>query len=249
MVVEGRIRRQNAAMLRRLKSVAAVALLVSLLAGLLALVSGPGYRLGLFSLPAAFTLLRWGVYAALLGVLLAGVALWRARGRSVPAAVALVIALIVVGLPLRFYRIARSVPPIHDITTDTANPPQFDAIVPLRQGANPLDHSQEVARQQREAYPDIRPMILEVPAAQVFDRAVRAARDQGWEIVAVNADAWRIEATDTTTFFGFKDDVVVRLTPLGSRTVVDVRSVSRVGRSDVGTNARRIREYLTTLSM
>jgi uncharacterized protein (DUF1499 family) len=66
--------------------------------------------------------------------------------------------------------------------------------------------------------------------------------------VNVSAESWRIEATDTTTFFGFKDDIVVRLTPIAGRTVVDVRSVSRIGRSDVGTNARRIREYLAALS-
>ena len=123
------------------------------------------------------------------------------------------------------------------------------AVVPLRKDArNTLDYSQEVARQQREAYPDIKPLVLEVPAAQVFDRAVRAARDAGWELVNVSAEQWRIEATDTTSFFGFKDDIVVRLTPIGSRTVVDVRSVSRIGRSDVGTNAKRIREYLAALS-
>jgi uncharacterized protein (DUF1499 family) len=121
--------------------------------------------------------------------------------------------------------------------------------VPLRAEApNSLEYSQDAARQQRDAYPDIKPLILEVPAAQVFDRAVAAARESGWEIVASNADAGRIEATDTTTFFGFKDDIVVRLTPLESRTVVDVRSVSRVGRGDVGTNARRIREFLDRLS-
>ena len=236
-------------MVHHLKSVAAVALLVSAVAGLLALFSGPAYRLGLFSLPAAFNVLRWGVYAGLVGLLLAGVALWRARGRSVLGAIALVLALVVVGVPLRFQRLAASVPPIHDITTDTANPPAFDAVVALRKDApNSLEYSQEVARQQREAYPDIKPLVLEMPAAQVFDRAVRAAHDQGWEVVVVNADAWRIEATDTTTFFGFKDDVVVRLTPMDGRTVVDVRSVSRVGRSDVGANARRIRRYLAALA-
>lgn len=236
-------------MVHHLKSVAAVALLVSAVAGLLALFSGPAYRLGLFSLPAAFNVLRWGVYAGLVGLLLAGVALWRARGRSALGAMALVLALVVVGVPLRFQRLAASVPPIHDITTDTANPPAFDAVVALRKDApNSLEYSQDVARQQREAYPDVKPLVLEMPAAQVFDRAVGAAHDQGWEVVVVNADTWRIEATDTTTFFGFKDDVVVRLTPMDSRTVVDVRSVSRVGRSDVGANARRIRRYLAALA-
>jgi uncharacterized protein (DUF1499 family) len=236
-------------MLRRLRSLGGVALLVSLVAGVLVLLSGPGYRLGAFSLDGAFNVLRWGAYAGLTGLLLAAVALWRARGRSVAAAAALVLAIVITAVPLRLYLAGASAPPIHDITTDTANPPHFDAVVPLRRDApNSLEYSQEAARRQREAYPDIKPLVLETPAAQVFDRAVRAARDRGWEIVAVNADAWRIEATETTSFFGLKADVVVRLTPIGGRTVVDVRSVSREGRGDSGTNARRIREYLAALS-
>ena len=232
-----------------LKSLDALAPLVVLVAGLVLLLSGPGYRLNVWSLPSAFMVLRWGAYAAILGIVLAGAALWRTRGRSVLAAAALVTGLIAVAVPLRFYRAAAAVPPIHDISTDTATPPTFNAVVPLRAAApNPLAYSQEVARQQRASYPDIKPVILEMPAPQVFERALQAARDSGWEIVAANADAGRIEATDTTFFFGFKDDIVVRVTAIGSRTIVDVRSVSRVGRSDAGTNARRIRQYLERLA-
>jgi uncharacterized protein (DUF1499 family) len=231
------------------RSFGAYAALVAVVAALMLLFAGPGYRVGAWALPTAFTLMRWSVYGSVLALALALAALWRARGRSPLGAAALVVAAIGVLVPLRWMLVARSAPPIHDITTDTANPPTFQAIVPLRKDApNSLEYSQEAARQQREAYPDIKPMILEVPAAQVFDRAVRAAHDAGWEVVNVNAENWRIEATDTTTFFGFKDDIVVRLTPIGSRTVVDVRSVSRLGRGDVGTNARRIRDYLAAIS-
>jgi uncharacterized protein (DUF1499 family) len=232
-----------------LRSLGAAAAVVALLAGLLLLLTGPGYRVGVWSLPTAFGIMRWSVYAAIAALVLAIAALWRARGRSGPGLVALVVSLVALGVPLRWMLIARSVPAIHDITTDTANPPVFQAIVPLRKDApNSLEYSQETARQQREGYPDIKPLVLEMPAAQVFDRAVRAANEAGWDVVNVSAENWRIEATDTTTFFGFKDDVVVRLTPIGSRTVVDVRSVSRLGRSDVGTNARRIRDYLAAVS-
>jgi uncharacterized protein (DUF1499 family) len=233
----------------KLKSFGAVALLVAVLSAMVLLLSGPGYRVGAWSLPTAFMLLRWGAYGGILAAVVAGGAMWRARGRSVFAALAFVIGLTTVAIPLRLQRAAASAPPIHDITTDTANPPTFNAVVPLRADAsNTLEYSQEVARQQREHYPDIKPVIVEMPPPQVFERALEAARDAGWEIVATDADAGWIEATDTTTFFGFKDDVVVRLTSIGSRTVVDVRSVSRVGRGDVGTNARRIREYLGRLS-
>jgi len=232
-----------------LRSFGAAALLAALASGLLLLLTGPGYRIGVWPLQTAFTLMRWSVYGGVIALVLAGVGLWRNRGRSLFGALAVVVALATVAIPLRWQQIARGAPPIHDITTDTANPPTFEAVVPLRKDArNPLDYSQEVARQQREAYPDIKPLVLEIPAAQVFDRAMRAARDAGWELVNASAESWRIEATDTTTFFGFKDDIVVRLTPIGSRTVVDVRSVSRVGRGDAGTNARRIREYLAAIS-
>jgi len=144
---------------------------------------------------------------------------------------------------------ARNKPPIHDITTDTADPPPFVAIVPLRRDArNPVEYGgPAVAAQQREAYPDIAPLSLPVPPAQAFERAERAARGQGWEIVAAVPAEGRIEATDTTRWFGFKDDVVIRVRPEGAGSRVDVRSVSRVGRGDVGTNARRIGQFLDAL--
>ena len=67
-------------------------------------------------------------------------------------------------------------------------------------------------------------------------------------LVAAEAADGRIEATDTTFWFGFKDDVVVRVQPADNGSRIDVRSESRVGKSDVGTNARRIRAYLAKLA-
>ena len=226
-----------------------LALLVALVAGVLLLVSGLGYRIGTWPLPVAFMLLRWGAYGAVAATVLAAGALWRSGGRDVLAALALIVGLLMVVIPFRFQRMAAAAPPIHDITTDTRNPPTFEAVVPLRADApNSLEYMQNVARQQHDAYPDLKPLILELPAAAVFERALAAAREAGWNIVDANADTGRIEATDTTRFFGFKDDIVVRVTPFGNRTIVDVRSVSRVGRGDAGTNARRIRAYLERLS-
>jgi uncharacterized protein (DUF1499 family) len=233
----------------RLRSFGGIVLAVALAAGLVLLIAGPGYRIGIFPLQTAFTLLRWAAIGGLGAALLAALALWRAHGRDALAILAFIVAATVFAIPFRFQRLAAAAPPIHDITTDTANPPVFQAIVPLRSDApNSLEYSQDAGRQQREAYADIKPLILEIPAGQVFERALHAAREAGWDIVESNADSNRIEATDTTTFFGFKDDIVVRLTPLEGRTVVDVRSVSRVGRGDAGTNARRIREFLQRLT-
>ena len=88
------------------------------------------------------------------------------------------------------------------------------------------------------------PLHLDVAPAQAFDRALTAARAMGWEIVASDPAQGRIEGTATTFWFGFKDDIVVRVGADGSGSRVDVRSLSRIGKSDVGANARRIRDYL-----
>ena len=111
-------------------------------------------------------------------------------------------------------------------------------------GANAGKHYREI---QAEFYPDIQPATLDDPPAQAFDKALAAAEAQGWEIVAAVPDEGRIEATDTTFWFGFKDDVVIRLAADGAGTRLDIRSSSRVGMGDVGANAKRIRAYLESL--
>ncbi|HET6545620.1 MAG TPA: DUF1499 domain-containing protein [Rhodanobacteraceae bacterium] len=226
-----------------------IALLVALVSALVLLASGPGVRLGWWAFPTGFQLLRWaaclGLAAAVLAVIFLIVPKTRAQ-QSVWLVAALVIGLAVAYVPWHGLRQARSVPPIHDITTDTANPPRFVAILPLRAGAaNPATYGgAEVAAAQRKAYADIRPHRTDAATDVAFKRALAAARAMDWDIVASDAASGRIEATATTTWFGFKDDIVIRVAAAGSGSVVDVRSVSRVGKSDVGTNARRIRAYL-----
>jgi uncharacterized protein (DUF1499 family) len=222
-------------------------------AGLLLLaLAGPSYRVGA-SLETAFSLLRWGGYVGLFAVVFGIVAAAlayrrRQRGAVAVGAVAVVAGLVAAVVPFMWQQRAGSVPPIHDISTDLENPPLFDAVVPLRAEApNSLDRPPILAQQQREGYPDLAPITLSAPPAQAFDRALAIAQEKGWEIVSADKSSGRIEATDTTTWFGFQDDVVVRLTPWGAGTRVDVRSVSRVGRSDVGTNARRIEDFLGSL--
>jgi len=227
---------------------------LGLFVALLAALAGFGSRWGFWHFRTGFQLLGYAAYGGILVILLSVAAMFLARPggsrRGFPLAfLALVIGLLVVGVPWQWRRTAQSVPPIHDISTDTNSPPQFVAIAPLRKDApNPMQYGgPEIAAQQREAYPDIRPVILDLPPDRAFERAHEAASDMGWEIVDASATAGRIEATDQTFWFGFKDDVVIRLTPTGNRTVVDVRSLSRVGGSDVGTNAKRVRGYLRKL--
>ncbi|MDZ7778852.1 MAG: DUF1499 domain-containing protein [Gemmatimonadota bacterium] len=232
-------------------AVLALALLVVALGAL----SGFGSRWGLWNFRTGFTLLRWSAYGAIVVAVLTLPVLWLTRpgaGRArdfLTALVALVVSVPVFGLPLTWRARAGEVPPIHDITTDTNDPPEFVAVAPLRADApNPVEYpGPEVAAQQRRGYPDIRPVVLDAPLSEAYETALDAAHAEGWEIVGSNLEEGRIEATDRTFWFGFRDDVVIRLTPNGNRTIVDVRSKSRVGGSDVGTNARRIRSYLERL--
>ncbi len=238
---------------RRVHPAAKAALGLALAALLLVLLAGPGSRLGWWNFRMGFQMLRWGAYLAMAGVAVALGALLLARrggGRVVPAVVALVLGTAAVAIPVTWMRTARGAPPIHDITTDTENPPGFVAVAPLRADA-PNPHAYEgdsIAAQQREAYPDIRPVMMPMEVDSAFERARTAAEGMGWEIVDVNRAQGRIEATDETFWFGFKDDVVIRVMPASGISRVDVRSVSRVGRGDAGTNARRIREYVEKLT-
>jgi uncharacterized protein (DUF1499 family) len=227
-------------------------LLLAVLAAVLLLIAGPGTRMEWWDFRTGFKLLRWAFFGGLTAAALALIALLiprMRRGNAVPLGLALAIALGVAYPPLQGMRTARAVPPIHDITTDTAQPPAFVAILPMRADApNPSGYpGEEVAAQQRGAYPDLQPLRLDVEPAAAFERALRAAREMGWKIVASDPASGRIEATDTTFWFGFKDDVVVRVAADGGGSRIDVRSVSRVGKSDVGTNAKRIRAYLAAI--
>jgi uncharacterized protein (DUF1499 family) len=228
--------------------IAVGAVMVSALAVVLLLAAGPGTRMGLWTFRTGFQLLRYAVYGGVAGAALALVALVATSRRGL-AVLALVLGLAAALPPWQLQRSARSLPPIHDISTDTDEPPPFVAVAPLRRDAsNPVAYGgPEIAAQQKKAYPDIKPAVLSMPPAQAFDRALAAAKAQGWEVVATVPAEGRIEATDTTRWFGFKDDVVVRVRPDGAGSRVDARSVSRVGRGDVGTNARRIRQFLEAL--
>ena len=216
--------------------------------------SGPGYRFGCWGYKTGVSLVKYSGFISVAAVVvcLVGLALWywevASEGKT-QALIGLVIGGCVLGLTLKWKHNLDSVPYIHDITTDTENPPRFVAVLPLRAGTeNPAEYGgPELAKQQKDGYPDLKPGLMSSPPDSAFPQALQAAKDMGWEIVASDPQSLRIEATDTTCWFGFKDDVVVRLSPSATGSRVDVRSVSRVGKSDVGTNARRIDAYLARL--
>jgi len=145
----------------------------------------------------------------------------------------------------------KSVPPIHNISTDTVNPPQFDQVIALRgESSNPLPYNaEELAAVQQQAYPEVKTRRLNDAPQAVFDRAVAQVQANGWELVNADAQAMRIEATETTLLWRFKDDVVIRiLAAEGGGSTVDMRSVSRIGRSDLGANAKRIERFMDGLA-
>lgn len=240
---------------RPLSRIALGGFVLALIAGCMLLLAGGGYRLGWWDFRPGLTIFRWAAYGGLAAAVLSllGGILARPgsaqRGFSL-ALIGVIIGLVVTWIPWQWGQTAQRVPMIHDITTDTETPPVFVAILPLRAGApNSADYGgPEIAAQQRAGYPDLGPLTLPVPTTQAFPHALTVAREMGWEIVASEASEGRIEATATTFWFGFKDDVVIRITPSGTGSRIDVRSVSRVGRSDVGANAQRITEYLRRLA-
>ena len=231
-----------------------IALGLAVLSILALIISGLGHQWGWWHFRSGFTIMRYAAYGGIAAAILAligGVLTRPGSGRrGFPLAViALVVGGITFGYPYYQLRIVYSVPFIHDITTDTINPPQFVDVVPLRAGVeNPPQYDgAEVAQQQLEAYPDLGAVRFDEPPDQVFLAAHDAAQSMGWEMVAASAEEGRIEATDTTLWYGFKDDVVIRVAEEAGGTIVDVRSKSRVGRSDLGVNAKRIRAYIAEL--
>jgi len=229
------------------------ALLASLAGLVILLIGGPGYRFGLWDLSFGLMgALRYASYLGIAGCILAlaFLAVPRFRKNNLwSLLIALIVGLGVIATPIQVRSIASNLPPIHDITTDTIDPPQFVAVIELRADApNPPEYAgEETAGQQREAYPDISTLESPLPPGRMFDLALDVAQRQGWEIVATVPEEGRIEATATTFWYGFKDDVVIRIRPAGSGSQIDMRSKSRIGRSDLGANAQRIRNYLEDL--
>ncbi len=238
-----------------MRSARALTMAVAVAAFVMVVMSGPGTKYGLWPWQTGIALMQWGTYTGFAAVVAAAALLlllvvprWRTRP-WVPL-LALCFALAAIAPPLILYNQAKSVPPIHDITTDAFDPPVFVALLPERTKApnGAAYGGPEIAAQQQRAYPYIKSLIVKTAPPESVQRALDAARSLGWEVVASDAAAGRIEATSTTSWFGFKDDIVVRVRPEGSGSRIDVRSVSRVGKSDLGANAQRVREFLAKLA-
>lgn len=231
-----------------------ILLYLSLIVAFVFGVSGYGYNWNIWSLGTAFALLTYSAYAAIGLTVINLISLWflrKSRARAVVfTVIATALTAVVSGSAFYWQQKAQSVPPIHDITTDLNNPPEFSAMVRLRADApNPPEYAgDETSEMQREAYPGIQPLVLNQDMQQVMDVAADLIDEREWNLVALNRIEGRIEATHTLPWFGFKDDIVLRFTQTDTGgTRVDMRSKSRIGRSDIGVNAERIEEFLEDL--
>ena len=233
----------------------AKAILVGAVIGLVCLALGSlGTKLGIWDFGLGLRLFAIGGVLGALALVLGVVALIVSIAKGLTAerstiAVGVVLAAVLAGVFGSQLIAAQSVPPIHNISTDTNDPPAFDKIVALRgEGTNPHEYdAAKLADVQKKAYPDVQSLVSDVAPGEMFNRAKAVLEKMELEIVSADSDNGILEGTATTFWFGFKDDVVVRVKPQGSGSIVDIRSVSRVGQSDVGLNAKRIRAILAGL--
>ncbi len=217
-------------------------------------VSGPLHRFLGVDVDAVISLFRYGFYVAAGAIALALATIVptrpgdRRRG-FVAAFLALVIGAAAAWAPLMLFLQAVGAPRINDISTDTADPPPLVTTLQMRGDAvtPPAYPGKSVADQQHQAYPDLAPVVLAVPPAEAFRKVDAVAMEMGWDVVARVPGEGRIEAIATTAWFGLHDDIVVRIRPEGTGSRIDIRSKSRVGRSDFGANAQRIRAFAARL--
>ena len=230
---------------------------LAVIALVLLVISPLGWRAGWWHFRVSFFwLMTYSGYIALAAVVVSVLAFVLGRSGLGSRGVALAGVGLVLGagltyVPWQYNQTLNSVPRIHDITTDTDSPPAFVAALPARaaeKAATVTYEGPELAKQQKAGYPDLVPLKIDLPPAEAFKRALDVAKAMpGWTVVDSDAASGRIEANETSRWFGFVDDVVIRVAPDGSASRIDMRSLSRQGRSDFGVNARRIRAYMEAL--
>jgi hypothetical protein len=236
---------------RRLAVFALVATLVSI-----AIV-----RFGFLEMKPALATFFGALACAGLSILLAFaafVAIWRNGSRGMGRILlALLLDVAILAYPAYLGLQYRKLPAIHDITTDAIDPPKFDALARLRlsDGANTAVYAGLYsAEQQRQAYPDVETVELEVPAQRAYEVTLALVNKRKWLVVDARAPQpprreGRIEAVARTPIMGFREDVAVRVLPNGGDgSRVDIRSSSRYFESDLGSNAARITKLISDIN-
>lgn len=236
------------------KALGALGLLVGLIAGGVVGVAGIGHKYGAWNFDFAWnTLIRYGFFAAVAagGLALLAIVISLIRGKLggfVTALFALAIAGGVAYVPWTMRAKAAALPEITDITTDTEKPPQFVALANIREmSENGLAYKADDAAKQKSAFPDIAPYTTSESVSAIMGKANAAAKKLGWQVAESVPEQGRLEATSVSDWFGFKDDIVVRIAADGAGTRVDVRSAARAGKTDFGGNAEHVRAFIALL--
>jgi uncharacterized protein (DUF1499 family) len=219
-----------------------------------------GYRLEMWDHRITFKIITWSVYAGVAAGALSIVGLFLGRGGKMLAVAGIILSAIIIAVPYGYDKLLspKAHPRIHDITTDTVNPPAFVAVVAKRDEARKQNPNRvknkiayggaKVAALQKKHHPDLKTIVYKHPPDKVFNATLDLAGKMGWDVVAAVPAEGRIEATASTFWLGFKDDVVFRIKPSGPATAWDMRSASRFGRGDRGENARRIKAFIIQLN-
>lgn len=239
-----------AAWARRLAVFALVATLVSV-----AIV-----RFGFLEFKPAMATLFGALSAAGLSILvalLAFVAIWRNGSRGMGRIfLALVLDALILAYPAYLAYKYKTLPPISDITTDPINPPRYEALARLRSGdgTNPAAYAGLYSAElQHTAYPNIEPVVLDMPAARAYETTLNLVKRRKWRIVDERPPQpprrdGKIEAVAYTPVMGFSEDIVVRVTADGEGSRVDLRSASRYFAHDLGSNASRLAKLIDDIN-
>jgi uncharacterized protein (DUF1499 family) len=226
-----------------------------MLVGCVAFISIAGVRVGIFEPLTCFSLLRQSVFASLLISFLTVLSLCVCRKEKNIASqrfffLVLIVSFVYSAMWIGIYWQKSGLPPINDITTDTVTPPAYLNVNFIRKyNENDLSYNAEWADIQHEYYPNVLPVYSEKDKPTVYSEVVSLIESRGWEVVAKYSQAGIVEATARTPIFGFRDDVVIRITQVeGDKVRIDMRSCSRAGVGDFGVNAQRIESFMRDLS-
>jgi len=217
-------------------------------------------RTGRIDYDPGFTALGVGLALGALAIILSLIGLvriWQEGRRGLSNALkGVILALCLLGYPAWLAVRAATLPRLGDVTTDTENPPSFSrsrAVLAARDGIIPPEVAPEIREVQREAYEQIAPLSLDMSAGEAFALVGKAARNLGWTVIEeqppnARTGAARLDAIDRTLVLKLPEDVTVRVRPKADGARIDLRSASRVGPHDLGSNARRIRAFLDEVS-
>lgn len=225
--------------------------MLGLFALLLVVLPGPLHKWQLLSLSSAYTAMQFGLYVGIATVvlLLTQFIFMRSTVQRVSAVVSGVCAAIAITIVLSLITQVKGVPPINDVSTDVVMPPKFVAVAALRADSpNSVEYAGiETAALQLKAYPELKTLRYKNNTNTVFVTILDVIEQLDWQLVHADANIGIVEATDTSAWFGFEDDVVIRIKSKPAGTFVDIRSKSRVGKSDFGSNAARIKQFIALL--